>query len=792
MEPNIEAKGYTGANIKVLKGLEAVRKRPGMYIGNTGVEGLHHLIWEVVDNSVDEAAAGYGDKVIIERRSDNSITTTDFGRGIPVDIHPTEGISTLEVIFTVLHAGGKFDADTYKTSGGLHGVGASVTNALSESLTVEVCRDNQIHRMRFAKGDTVEPLSVVGKCTKTGTKVSFKPDPEIFKNPYVLDGVEYDGTTFIDEMIMARVQELAFLNKGLEMVFVSNEEHVFKYDDGLVAFVKDVTKNPLFEPIMFEGNDLGVEVGVAIAYSSNYDTIIKGFVNNIYTKEGGSHEIGSMLAINAALMQHMTNKGFKKTDTIKAEDIKEGLTCIVSVRVVNPEFEGQTKGKLNDSNTRKATYKIVKDKFSIWLEENPKEYEKILQKILLAQKAREASKKSRETVRKSETEKGLGVLPSKLADCSSSNADICELVLVEGASAAGCFVSNTLIKLADGTSDTIENLSKRFDQGEDLFVYTYNHTTDKIEIQKIANCWKTKRTNDLIKVTLDNNEEIVSTSDHKFLLRDGSYVEAKDLTEDLALCNFPELVHKVLKIESYSKMEDVYDIEVPGTHNFALDAGVFVHNSAKQGRNRATQAVLALKGKVINVFKNDMAKCLKNEEIYNIIIALGCGYGKNIDISKIRYKKIIIMTDADVDGEHIAFLLILMFYKLFRPLIDAGYLYLAIPPLYRVSKGEKVGYFDNYDEIDAFARAGVKDKKQSRDDLLKSWTITRFKGLGEMDPEQLSETTMNPGTRKIVQITIPKDEEDSTKKLLALLGGDDSKFRKTFLMSYTDRADVVV
>lgn len=1069
------SENYTSANIKVLKGLEAVRKRPGMYIGNTGYEGLHHLVWEVVDNSIDEAAAGYGKKIIVERYADHSISVEDFGRGIPVDIHKTEGISTLEVVLTVLHAGGKFDQETYKTSGGLHGVGASVTNALSETLSVEVCRDGQKHRMAFEKGITVVPLSVVGKCSQSGTKIKFKADPLIFKNPYSLEGVEKQGTEYNDKKIMDRLEELAFLNKGLEMVFIADgQEHSFKYENGLKDFVKKEISGSIFEPIVFTGNEFGVEVEVGFSYGKSYDTNVKSFVNNIPTKEGGSHEIGSLLAINSSLIQHMKNKGVKKTEAITQEDTKEGIVCIVSVRVVDPEFEGQTKGKLNNSDARKATFKVVKDKFSVWLEENPKSYNEILKKILLAQKAREASKKSRETVRKTDMDKGTGVLPSKLADCSSTNAVECELILCEGASASGCFSGETLVELAIGAPDSIENIAKRFESGEELFVYTYNHETDKIELQKIENCWKTKTTNDLVKVYLDNGKEIICTSDHKFLLRDGSYVEAKNLPEnvslmpiykniskkgenshaldgyefitqnngdieythfladqynkknklyedeikrgryvrhhidfnkrnnnpnniirmdwgdhrklhndqcritlhtpeakakvratmatpeskekrsaisvdlwkdkefrkkypknnhknmrqiqidngqmntehlieywlkpeniekrsinglnffknnpeqkevlsklakkqwkdkdllawrskktkeqmsdpemrlrttksmiltriksslnilniygieqypykikekefnkitinlkrllfkmkdyeqfngintinDLVLSDYYTYNHKVLKVELYNVMLDVYDIEVPGTHNFALEAGIFVHNSAKQGRDRKTQAILPLKGKVINVMKADLDKVLKNEEISNIITALGTGYGKNLDISKIRYHKIIIMTDADVDGEHIAFLLILLFYKFFRGVIDAGYLYISVPPLYRASKGDKVGYFDDMDSLEKFARSLSKEKKSSREELLKSWTITRFKGLGEMNPEQLEETAMNKETRKLVQIKIDKGEEALTEKILTLLGGDDSEFRKKFLMSYTDRADV--
>ena len=643
---------YGAANIKILEGLEAVRKRPGMYVGDTLEKGLHHLIWEVVDNSVDEACAGFGSKIVIEKTKDNIITVTDEGRGIPVESHAS-GISTLQVVFTILHAGGKFDQNTYKTSGGLHGVGASVTNALSEWLVAEVSRNGNVYRQCYEKGIVKSEVEIVGKSTGTGTKVSFKTDATIFKH----------GTEYNDQIILTRLQEIAFLNKGLEFVFKSEDkngvwsETSFKYDNGLYDFVMhEADKDALiFEPLVFTGFEFDTTVEVAFSYKKEaYDTSIKSFVNNIKTIEAGSHETGTLNAIHAALTNHMKDKNIKNFDDIKIDDIKEGLVNIVSVRVIDPEFEGQTKGKLNDSNARKATYKIVKDKFSVWLEVNPVLFKNIVSKIQTAQKAREAAKKSRELVRKSEMDKNIGILPSKLADCQSRDPEICEIFLVEGDSAGG---------------------------------------------------------------------------------------------------------------------------------------------SAKQGRDRKTQAILPLKGKVLNAMKSDLSDILKHQEIGSLITALGCGHGDKIDLEKLRYHKIIIMTDADVDGEHIAFLLFLAMFKLFRKLIQNGHIYLAIPPLYRAKKGEKVVYFADDNALDKYFRDLTGDTESPIDELTKSWNITRFKGLGEMNPEQLAETAMNPETRVLVKIVLPEDDDTdlehvTTEQVLELLGGKDTVFRRWFLMKYTAEANI--
>jgi len=929
------SKEYNSSNIKVLEGLEAVRKRPGMYIGNTGIEGLHHLIWEISDNSVDEAGAGFGNKIIVSRSLDNVITIEDEGRGIPVDKHET-GKSALEVIFTVLHAGGKFDSETYKTSGGLHGVGASVTNALSEWLEVEVSRNNKIYKQRYEKGIPVHDLKIIGESSKTGTKVSFKPDIEIFKH----------GIQFEDKRIEERLNELAFLNKNLEFVFKFEtesgwNEKVFSYKNGLLDFINFELngKKSLINPLHFEGNEFSTEVEIAFTFEQKgFSTNIKSFVNNIRTREAGSHENGSLGGLFSALQQQMKEKDIKKNESIKIEDFKEGLICIISVKVIEPEFEGQTKGRLNDSNARKATFKIAKENFYTYLEENPKKFKDIVKKIQTAQKAREAAKKSREMIRKTDMDKGVGILPSKLADCQSNNAEECEIFLVEGDSAGGCFTIDTKVALADGRNLSFGDLIKEDKLGKKNFCYTIKKN-GKIGIEEIINPRLTKKNAKLIKITLDNGEEIKCTLDHKFMLSNGKYKEAKDLKinsslmplnkniskeegyegvfckkrnkfvfthalankwnlengiykdlknsykhhkdfnkknnnptnielltseeySELYKINITKTLHKsllklkslyesldkdpltiknkeivfslyekerklykdksVLKIETLIKKfyegscidllraidnfnhkvvsieliennEDVFDIEVPNSHNFALASGVFVHNSAKQGRNRKIQAILPFKGKVLNVLKASESDILKQPEIQTLITALGCGVGKDFDINKLRYHKIIIMTDADVDGEHIAFLFFLVFFKLLRPLIEGGYLYLAVPPLYRAKKSDQVKYFSDSDQMLDFFLKVNKKKRGSLEELSKGWVITRFKGLGEMNPDQLAETAMKEETRKVIQVTIPKESSEgelSTEEVLEYLGGTNVKFRRWFLMKYTSEVDL--
>lgn len=538
----MENKQYSGSSIKVLKGLEAVRKRPGMYIGDTNINGLHHLIYEVVDNSIDEAMAGYCNEISITLTKEGSAIIKDNGRGIPVDIHPTENIPAATVVLTVLHAGGKFDQDSYKVSGGLHGVGVSVVNALSKSLQMTIYKNGQIYRQNFAQGIPQDELTIIGECKENGTTIEFIPDGTIF-----------EVTEFQREILAKRFKELAYLNKQITIHFKDerdNFEETYHFEGGLNQFVSDLNKKPLISTIIsFEGLENDVEMQIALAYNDGFDEKVLSFVNNIRTIDGGTHESGFRMGLTRVITNYIeANANAREKDSkITGEDIREGLVAIVSVKVVDPQFEGQTKGKLGSSFVRPIVQKLTFEKLTKFFEENPNEAKAIMQKALLAARGREAAKKARELTRKKETF-SVGTLPGKLADCQSKDPSISEIYLVEGDSAGG---------------------------------------------------------------------------------------------------------------------------------------------SAKQGRDRVYQAILPLRGKILNVEKSRLDKILKSEEIKNLITALGCGIGEDFDISKIRYNKIIIMTDADVDGSHIQTLLMTFFFRYLRGIIESGYLYIAQPPLYRFKKGKK-------------------------------------------------------------------------------------------------------
>ena len=611
--------GYSAENIKVLEGLEAVRKRPAMYIGDVGKRGLHHLVYEVVDNAIDEAMVGYCDKIVVVLNQDGSITIEDNGRGIPVDIHKEEKKPAVEVVMTLLHAGGKFDKGSYKVSGGLHGVGVSVVNALSEWLWVEVQREGKIHRQDYKIGEPQNKLSVTGSAKKSGTKVCFYPDSAIFKT------IEFEYN-----IIVERLRELAYLNSGLEIVLKDErteegETDRFSFKGGLSDFVKylDEQNNPLHDKIITVNKLNGeVPVDVAMRYGTTYNDNILTFVNNINTIEGGTHLSGFRSALTRAMNNHATKNNLIKATknekiTLSGEDFREGLTAILSVRVAEPQFEGQTKTKLGNGEVKGLVDTIVYEGILDFLEQNPSIGRRIIEKALLAARSRSAARKARELIRR-KSALGGSSLPGKLADCSNKDPNFCELYLVEGDSAGG---------------------------------------------------------------------------------------------------------------------------------------------SAKQGRDRRTQAILPLRGKVINSEKARIDKLLSNNEIQSIITALGTGFGGSedesgekfagdFDIEKIRYYKIIIMTDADVDGSHIRTLLLTFFYRKMKEIIDGGYLYLALPPLYRISQGKKEAYAFDDNERDLVIERMKKANKNTK------VGIQRYKGLGEMNPGQLWETTMDPERRTLMRVTV--------------------------------------
>lgn len=614
---------YGAGQIQILEGLEAVRKRPGMYIGSTSLKGLHHLVYEVVDNSIDEALAGYCDKINVIIHKDNSITVVDNGRGIPVDMHES-GKPAIEVVLTVLHAGGKFGGGGYKVSGGLHGVGVSVVNALSSYLEVQVKKDNKIHQIKFERGNTIQDLKIIGDTQENGTMVTFRPDAEIFEDlVYSFDTLKH------------RLRELAFLNKGLTIILTDErfeKSETYYYEGGIKSFVEYLNKSKEVlqpQPIYFTGAKDDTIVEIALQYNTSYTENIYSFVNNINTEEGGTHLSGLKIALTRA-----TNDFARKTNILKSndenlsgEDVREGLTCVISIKIREPQFEGQTKTKLGNSEVRGIVDSVVSEGLSEFFEENPAITKKIIEKSLMASRAREAARKARElTRRKSALE--ISSLPGKLADCSLKDAMQTEIYLVEGDSAGG---------------------------------------------------------------------------------------------------------------------------------------------SAKQGRDRRFQAILPLRGKILNVEKARLDKILNNEEIRTMITAFGNSIGDDFDLEKSRYGKIIIMTDADVDGAHIRTLLLTFFYRYMRPLIENGRIYIAQPPLYLLKKGRESWYLYSDDELSELLG------KIGRENI----SLQRYKGLGEMNPEQLWETTMNPEGRIILQVRL--EDAMEADEIFSILMGDKVEPRRKFI-----------
>ena len=635
---------YNESDIQVLEGLEAVRKRPGMYIGTTDIKGLHHLVWEIVDNSIDEALAGYCKNIEIIINKDNSITVKDDGRGIPVGIHPKTGISTVETVYTVLHAGGKFGGGGYKVSGGLHGVGASVVNALSKWVTVTVYKDSKIYEAKFVNGGKIaQKLTVIGECepNRTGTTVSFKPDPDIF-----------DTDVYDYETLKVRVRELAFLNRGLKITLRDDRDDEdttgdsFHYEGGISEYVRFLNQNktPIHEDIIhLQGEEDGVFFEVAMQYNDGYTDNIYSFVNNINTHDGGTHEEGVRRALTRVINNYARkiNALKEKDDSLTGDDVKEGLTMIVSCKHPNPQFEGQTKGRLGNSEVRKLADSVFSKGFERFLMENPQDAKIIIDKCILASRARLAAKRARETTRKSDL--AITNFFGKLSDCKSKDPSISEIFIVEGDSAGG---------------------------------------------------------------------------------------------------------------------------------------------SAKKGRDSMTQAILPLRGKILNVEKARLDRALGNEEIRTIITAFGTGIGQEFNLEKLRYHKIIIRTDADVDGDHIRVLLLTLFYRFFKPIIEAGHVYAAQPPLFRIQHGKIRKYVLTEEEKEKYLSTlpeNVRDKAQ----------ITRMKGLGEMDAEELNETTMDINQRVLRQISL--DDAILADQIFTQLMGDEVEPRRQFIeenAKYVDNLDI--
>lgn len=687
---------YSAAQIQVLEGLEPVRKRPGMYIGTTGPRGLHHLVYEVVDNSIDEALAGYCTHVEVDLNADGSVTVVDDGRGIPTDIHPQTGKSALETVLTVLHAGGKFGSGGYKVSGGLHGVGVSVVNALSEWIEVTVWRDNKVHTQRYERGVPVtELVAKPYKDNRTGTAVTFKPDPQIFTV-----GTEFDFTT-----LASRLRELAYLNAGVKITFSDNRLELLKsdqpkveayeYKGGIREYVGYLNreKQPLHEEIIYvSGERNNVQVEVALQWCTDaYTDNILGFANNIRTVDGGTHLEGLKAVLTRTLntVARKRNKLKDNDANLSGEHVREGLTGVISVKVPEPEFEGQTKTKLGNTEVRGIVDSLVGETLNEYLEFHPSIADSILDKAIQAFKAAEAARHARELVRRKSVLES-SPLPGKLADCSTRDPSESEIFIVEGDSAGGCFDGDTLVALADGRSLSFKEIVTEQAMGKEHFCYTIRNN-GTVGIERIINPRITKAKADVIKVTLDNGETIICTPDHRFMLRDGSYKPAALLTPDdslmplyrklsdktepgitidgyemvwsprsahksdryfngnqvLAVEAVANYNHRVVSIERLEQRVDVYDIEVPYTHNFALASGVFVHNSAKQGRDRRFQAILPLRGKILNIEKTDDAKIYKNTEIQALITALGLGVkGEEFDASQLRYHRVVIMSVA--------------------------------------------------------------------------------------------------------------------------------------------------
>ncbi|HLC31577.1 MAG TPA: DNA topoisomerase (ATP-hydrolyzing) subunit B [Candidatus Nanoarchaeia archaeon] len=773
-----DGKNYSAEKIRVLEGLEGVRMRPAMYIGSTSKQGLHHLVYEVVDNSVDEAMGGHCDTIKVTLSKDGSVIVEDNGRGIPVDMHPVYKKPALEIVVTKLHAGGKFDKGSYAVSGGLHGVGISVVAALSKLMKVVVKKGGKVYQQEYVIGKPKYDVKVTGECDKSehGTTVTFIPDDSIFST-----------TKFDFSVLQTRFREIAFLNKGLKIILkdeAADKREDFHYEGGLIEFVKWINegKEALHKPIYFLKSDSGLVIEGSVQYNDGYQENVLSFVNTINTIEGGTHLVGFKTALTRAINEYANKNKMTKDENLTGDDVREGLSAVVSVKVPEPQFEGQTKTKLGNSEVKGIVDSATMSALSMFFEENPAIAKRVVLKALEAQKARNAAKKAKELVRRKSAFSVSG-LPGKLADCSSRKSEDSELFIVEGDSAGGCFSGDTLIALTDGRSLSFKELIEEDTLGKQNHCYTIQED-GFIGVGTIVNPRLTKTNAEVIKLILDNNEEIICTPDHQFMLKTRLYKKAVELTTEDSLMPLyekeigatPVMNHKIKKIEKRSERIDVYDIEVSGTHNFALASGVFVHNSAKQARNKEIQAILPLKGKILNVEKANLVKVFSNEEISNLITAIGTGVGDQFSLDKLRYGKTVIMTDADVDGAHIRTLLLTFFYRFMPELIKNGHLYIAVSPLYRVRKRKDHYVYTEQELEEVVKKLGGNPE------------VLRFKGLGEMNPEQLWDTTMDPKNRMLNKVAI----EDAAKanEVFSKLMGDDVEPRKQFIAERAKEAAI--
>jgi DNA gyrase subunit B len=800
---------YDAKDIQVLEGLEAVRRRPGMYVGGTDIKALHHLVYEVVDNAIDEALAGECTRIEIIIHPDSSVSVSDNGRGIPVGMHPSQKKSALEVVMTTLHAGGKFGGGGYKVSGGLHGVGVSAVNALSEWCEVEVQREGGVYFQRYERGYPKAPVKVIGKVKEsvTGTKVTFKFDKQIFK----------EDIDFRFDTLAQRFREMAFVTRGVTIFFLderTSRELTFYFEGGIISFVRYLNRNrETLHPVVYVEKSIeGVGVESAIQYTDAYTESVYSFANTINTVDGGTHLTGLRSALTRVINDYARKNGLLKDadPNFAGDDTREGMTAIVSVKHPDPQFESQTKVKLMNPEVQTYVTQVAGEAFGTFLDENPQAAKAIVAKCLTSARARDAARKARDLVIRKSALESL-TLPGKLADCSERDPSKAELYIVEGDSAGGCFDGETLVALADGRSLSFKQIIEEQEQGQKHFCYTIGHD-GQIAIAPILNPRRTRQNAGVVRVTLDNEERLNCTPDHLFMLRSGDYLEAGALQPGTSLMplyrrqsdnNRAEIVwdphserwlpaqdsrvlpidserdavlnhnHRVLAVEDLEEHADVYDLEVPHTHNFALASGVFVHNSAKQGRDRHFQAILPLRGKILNTERARLDKILGNNEVKALISALGTSIGDNFDLEGLRYGRVIIMTDADVDGSHIRTLLLTFFFRYMPTLIDGGHLFIAQPPLYRMAYKTQVKYVYSDKEKDkALKELGGGDKVG----------IQRYKGLGEMNPIQLWETTMNPENRTLLLVTV--DDAAEADRTFDMLMGDEVAPRKKFIQTH--------